>query len=609
MTAEYVLDNQMTLNRPRRLLNAAIQYQPTNSYLPCTTHIQQLAHIPRNITELTRMPEGDYHKLKFEEALKTELDSIFNTGTYQLSDKVDLIGISPQSIAGSKVILNIKYDSTGQYIKHKCRLVFRGDKWYDHYHNKTYAGTVMSETVRLFLSVVAAEDLEMGNVDVTTAFLNADIHEDQLIYIRRPAGFTDQHMPAVIRLRKCLYGQKFAPAKFRDHSDNVIKGMGFQPTVSDPRLYTKIYEGGSKAFIIVHVDDFGIAAATIAIRDEIMQQLRDAYNITEHLEMSEYLGLSISRDRNNRSLTVRQPGYVSEMIETYSIPIEHCPLTPMLDVPRLGISETNPLLTTKECTLYQSKVGTILYLANQTRPDILYAVNNTSRYTKTPTKHDMARIDRICHYIAGTPHLGLTLGSIEGVRLYATVDASYGTHDDRKSHSGCTLHIGKQSGAFISRSKKQTVMADSSTVAEFMATHLAAKEIIWSRNILEEMGYKQEQPTILAEDNQSTIAMINNDCNSNKTKHIEIRFNLIREQVQLNNINMEYLDTSNMTSDILTKALGPKAYLYLRPKILGMAVHSQPGMTNQPGEMKNQPVGITYYPNLRGAIQGELKLE
>ena len=75
------------------------------------------------------------------------------------------------------------------------------------------------------------------------------------------------------------------------------------------------------------------------------------------------------------------------------------------------------------------------------------------------------------------------LGGHGGVVLYATVDASYGTHDDRKSHSGCTLHIGEGSGAFLSRCKKQTVTADSSTVAEFIATHLAAKEIMWARVI------------------------------------------------------------------------------------------------------------------------------
>ena len=107
------------------------------------------------------------------------------------------------------------------------------------------------------------------------------------------------------------------------------------------------------------------------------------------------------------------------------------------------------------------------------------------------------------------------------MRLWATVDASYGTHEDRKSHTGCTLHIADDSGVFMSCSKKQTVTADSSTVAAFIATHLASKEVMWGRALLSEMGHTQLEPTVLCEDNMSTIAMIQNDCNGQKTKHID----------------------------------------------------------------------------------------
>ena len=93
----------------------------------------------------------------------------------------------------------------------------------------------------------------------------------------------------------------------------------------------------------------------------------------------------------------------------------------------------------------------------------------------------METFDRALDYLVNTSELGFVLGGFGGVKLYATVDASYGTHDDRKSHSGCTLHIGVSSGAFLSRSKNQTVTADSSTVAEFIATNLGAKKIMWAR--------------------------------------------------------------------------------------------------------------------------------
>ena len=153
----------------------------------------------------------------------------------------------------------------------------------------------------------------------------------------------------------------------------------------------------------------------------------------------------------------------------------------------------------------------------------------------------METIDSVLDYLVDTSELGLVLGGLCGVTLYATGDASYGIHDERKSHSWCTLHIRVGSVAFLSSSKKQTVTADLSTVAEFIATYLVAKEIMWARSLLGETGYVQLQPTILGEDNMSTIAMINNDSNSNKLKHIDICFNLIREQVLKLIIHIQHL--------------------------------------------------------------------
>ena len=96
---------------------------------------------------------------------------------------------------------------------------------------------------------------------------------------------------------------------------------------------------------------------------------------------------------------------------------------------------------------------------------------------------------------------------------------------------------------------------------------------MWARAMLAELGYPQLNLTILYEDNMSTIAMINNDCNSQKTKHVAIKYNLVREQVQLKHIQMTHLPTKDITSDMLTKALAPTPFLNLRTKLLGMYSH------------------------------------
>ena len=176
-------------------------------------------------------------------------------------------------------------------------------------------------------------------------------------------------------------------------------------------------------------------------------------------------------------------------------------------------SKSSNLWNEKGIKDYQSRVGSVLYIAMHSRPDILFATSTCTTKTKNPTNHDVQAINRIISYLVGTKDLSLKLGSNEGIVLYGTVDASYATNDDSRSHTGYTLYIGKDTGAVMATSKKQKIIADSSTIAEFIATHIVAKEILWCRRLLFSLGYPQMEPTILFEDNKSTISMIKNKCN------------------------------------------------------------------------------------------------
>ena len=580
MTAQYIVDKpSANTNILADLLRTKIAeltleaaYKGLKASLLQPKYIFPANCLPRNSTDIDNMTDDNPDKHGFRLAQSAELASIVAMGTWS-QDEILPDNISNKLIGSCKFVYTKKYHPDGTFDKYKARLVFRGDRWYDLYNNKTYAGTVMSESVRLLLAIAAAEDLELQSADVSSAFLYGDIPENQFIYMKRPKGLTDIDMPNLVRLRKSLYGLPMASAKFREHSDRTLKNMGFNPTISDPRIYVKFYKDNTKAYISVHVDDFGIAASNNDIIRNILKELQSTYKITINENLDSYLGMLIWRDRPNRIMKVYQPGYIADLIESFNIDINHPPLTPMLDTIRPIASVDNPLLSTQEQTSYQAKVGSALWLTNGTRPDSLFAVNIRSRYTHIPTKYDMHAMDRVLQYLASTPDLGLTFSSTEGVILYATVDSSYGNHEDRKSHSGCTLHIGRNSGSFLTRSKKQTITADSSTVAEFIAAHLATKEIMWARSLLAELGYPQLNPTIFHEDNMSTIAMINNDSNSQKTKHVAIKYNLIREQVQLNNIKLHHLGTKDMISDILTKPLPPTPFLHLRHKLLGMYTH------------------------------------
>jgi len=148
------------------------------------------------------------------------------------------------------------------------------------------------------------------------------------------------------------------------------------------------------------------------------------------------------------------------------------------------------LLPKAQQQLFQEKVGTLLYLASQTRPDLLYSVTQLSRRSNKCTLRDMKAADRVFSYISTTPALGLTLGSMNtDFVIHAFVDASYNCYPiDNKSHTGISLHLGFDSGAFLVYSKKQSIVSDSTTIAEYIASHTACQKLLWSKNVLTELG-------------------------------------------------------------------------------------------------------------------------
>ena len=528
---------------------------------------------PRSMKEAL----SNAHRQSWIEAKDKECNSFKERQTY-ITPRIPIADIPKDLIIPSKMVFDIKKHPDGSFDKFKCRIVARGDRWKDVYRQDTYAGTARTESIKIILAIAAELDLHLESVDVKTAFLYPPLKPDEVIYMRRPAGLTDEDMPEIVQLTHCIYGLPTASAYFRDHSDTVLKSIGFKPTISDPQVYT-MHEAGEFVIVSTHVDDFGFASTSKALIDKVKSLLSQTYEISSNPDMSSYLGLNITRNRKLKQIFINQPGYVDDLISTFALSesLDYYPLTPMrIDYgTRVNLNTSlnvslDTLLSADQIREFQSRVGACSYLAMQSRPDILYAVNTLSRKTKQPNLEDWEAIQRVLYYIVGSRDLGLLFHSGEGIKLYATVDASYATHSDLKSHTGCTLHIGRHSASFRSLTKKQSVMADSSTVAEYIGAHVAAKEILWARNFLFELGFEQQEATTLFEDNQSTIKLIGKPGNGNKTKHIDLRFNFIRDQVAQRTIQIEYLPTTEMISDILTKPLGTSSFVYLRSSLLGL---------------------------------------
>jgi hypothetical protein len=201
---------------------------------------------------------------------------------------------------------------------------------------------------------------------------------------------------------------------------------------------------------------------------------------------------------------------------------------------------------------YSSGVGSLMYAMTATRPDIAYAVSTLTAFMATPGEQHWIAVKRVLRYLQGTRNYCLVLGG-NSVELNGWCDADWANDKDtRRSVTGYVFRLGD--GVVSWQSKRQPTVAMSSTEAEYMATSYAARESIFLRQLLSELGYKQASVTLHC-DNQSSIALSSNPAYHQRTKHIDVQHHFIREKVEAGEIVLKYEPTEHMIADVLTKAL------------------------------------------------------
>lgn len=251
------------------------------------------------------------------------------------------------------------------------------------------------------------------------------------------------------------------------------------------------------------------------------------------------------------SLTLTQSGYINQMLEKYVM--SNGKRVPTPGVPALIINEEDKRIT--DNTEYRGIVGSLLYLANGTTPDIAYAVQHCSQYVEKATITELKAAKRILRYIAGTSHYGIKLKrSIEKhIKVKVYCDASYASGRDRKFISGEIVELNGSNVIWSSR--KQSVIAQSTVEAEYIAMAVTAKQLAWLRQLLGEMNIDYQKPFHLMKDNQGSIALSDNPILSRRSKHNDVRFHYIRQEVENGHIQVLYCPTKEQNADLLTKYL------------------------------------------------------
>ena len=268
--------------------------------------------------------------------------------------------------------------------------------------------------------------------------------------------------------------------------------------------------------------------------------------------------MKLTRDRTASTITLSQEAYIKRVLEAFRHHQSKPLATPSPDAdlfaPPAGCDMTP--LDKREQTRYQSIVGSLLYAALTTRPDISFAVNELGRFNAQAARFHMQAAHHVLRYLSGTINLGLTFdlhSSPTDIKPEIYTDSSWANDlETRRSTSGMVV---KFNGNIISwSSRKQKTVAISSTEAEYMAASEATCEALWLRTWIREV-FRIDVPVTIYCDNQSAIALAKNDTFHQRTKHIDIRYHMIREHVASGAIQLKFVPTDEQEADILTKRL------------------------------------------------------
>lgn len=510
---------------------------------------------------------------KWQAAMDAEMAQLDKLGTYT---KVTLP--RDRKAISCTWVYRQKRNAAGETLKYKARLVARGFSQrpgFDFDEDRLYALVVRLETLRILLVMAAMFDWEIDQVDVVGAYLNGTLKEE--IYMTQPEGFNDDS-DSVWKLIKSLYGLKQSGQVWNSKIDQFLKSIGFTQLKSDPCVYY-IVRDGHILIVALYVDDMASMTDSKPLKAWFLGQLRAEFDITELGEAQTIIGLDLLRDRKKGTLRIEQKRYIRSIIAKHAAPEGRTVSTPLdPDVKLSRIDEMGEELSHNR--EYQAAIGSLMYAALGSRPDIMFAVTALSQYSQKPRQAHWTAVKRVFKYLEGTADHGLTyaIGSDPDLEVQGYSDADWGADErDSKSITGYCYLIG--GGAVTWSAKKQPSVARSTQQAEYQAYSAAAREALFIRSLLTELGFAPKAATTIFVDNRGAIELGKEPKFHARAKHIRISYHEVRDYIKMGDITIRYVPSAENTADILTKALPRPAHERLL-ELIGIAPQSRGSVGN-----------------------------
>jgi transposase InsO family protein len=540
----------------RHEYNTRGRVYPPGFYAQAAFEMDEDLAVPTTFAQAQELPQRN----QWLQSMQEEMDSLDSRHTYDIVPRP--IGVKVLPV---RWVYVLKKDEDGNIVRFKARVVVKGYMQQEGLdYDETYAPVCRQETRRALIAISAQEGMHLEHLDVKTAFLYGELEEE--VYTEPPPGFTSGGK--VWKLRKALYGLKQAPRAWHTKLVEVLTSMGFKATGADPGLFVHKTKLGQHVILLTYVDDMLLASHDVEAIKDVKCKLKAAFDIHELGEVTHFLGNKVTRDWEAGTIKLSNPSKVEEMLQSFGMADSKPSIIPMAQsfvMTEQVVDESGgsgSLLG--EGHRYLELIGSLMYLANTVRPDIAHAVGVLARYRTAPTTAHWEAALKVLSYLGTTKDLGLVYGNSGGglhgyvdrvgkAGLHGYVDADFaGCLDTRKSTTGFVFML---YGAAISWcSRKQQSTASSTVESEYLAFHSAAKEAVWLRLLLRELG-QGNKPVLIFGDNQGCIANVKNPIASKYTKHIDVAYHAVRELATTRQIIPWYVPSHENVADTFTKPL------------------------------------------------------
>jgi hypothetical protein len=498
--------------------------------------------------------------LRLDATTALQYDSLIENDTWEL--------ITPppgHPIIESRWTFKVKPATRTREKIFKARFVAKGFSQVpgvDYNPDEVYAPVIKHDSLRMLLSLTARLDLFLHTLDVKTAFLYGDLKE--YLLVKQPEGFVQPGTDDLVcHLLKPLYGLVQSPRNWNDKFNFFLEKFGLTRSTADLCLYYNRGENSDDYTILgIWVDDGILATKTKEKAAQIIKYLESHFKMTSG-DADIFVGLEIERDQEKRELYVHQNSYIQTVLKRFRMTGCNSSTIP---------ADPNSRLTRADCpkntgrppmdsTYYRCAVGALLYIGRMTRPDILFSVNAASRFCEDPGKPAWSAVKRILSYLSGTSDYGIRYDGTQDNTLTAYSDSDYaGCPDTSRSTSGMLFML--NNGPISWTSHLQKSVAQSTCEAEYYAAGHASRTIVWLRELLDQLGFRQPEPTPLLCDNNSAISMVLNPVFHEKAKHIRTKHHYIRTQQENGIVKMIKVPSEDQLADGLTKPQ-PTAYFQL----------------------------------------------